>query len=109
MGYRWEVGYPGEALAVSVQGSDPAGGMFVAEMELERVPICGASLARCLVKYPFITGRVLAAIYWQAFRLLLKGAPFFPHPGKRTDNRASGHAPPANVRNQIEKRTGGRN
>ncbi len=109
MRYRWAVGFPGEALAVSVHGSDAAGGMFVAEMDLNRVPISGASLARCLVKYPFITGRVLAAIYWHAFRLLLKGAPFFPHPGKRIDNRASGHAPPANVRNQIEKRSGGRN
>lgn len=88
MVYRWAVGVPGEELAVSVQGSDRDGPMFLADMELDRVAIGGASLARCLAAYPFMTGRVLAAIYWQAFRLLLKGAPFFPHPGKRAESGA---------------------
>jgi DUF1365 family protein len=30
-----------------------------------------------------MTLKVTAMIYWQAFRLLKKGAPFFAHPAKR--------------------------
>jgi len=30
-----------------------------------------------------MTGKVLAAIYWQALRLWLKRTPFFTHPDKR--------------------------
>ena len=87
MGYRWAVGIPGEDLAVSVQGSDPGGQMFVAEMELDRVAICGASLARCLVRYPFMTGRVVTAIYWQAFPPPVEGGSVLFSPGQPTRNR----------------------
>jgi DUF1365 family protein len=30
-----------------------------------------------------MTARVIGAIYWQALRLYLKGAPFHPHPRTR--------------------------
>jgi hypothetical protein len=30
-----------------------------------------------------MTAQVIAAIYWQALRLKLKGAPFHPHPRTR--------------------------
>ena len=55
--------------------------LFDATLVLRRRPITGASLARTLVQFPFMTTRVLAAIYWQALRLWLKGATFHPHPG----------------------------
>ena len=33
-----------------------------------------------LLRYPLITARVSAAIYWQAAMLYLKKCPFYPHP-----------------------------
>jgi hypothetical protein len=93
MGYRWLVTIPGEKLAVSVQGSDSVGRLFDADLELARAPISAGRLARSLVAHPFMTGKVIAAIYWQAFRLLLKGAPLFPHPKKRTSDNAAGCEP----------------
>ena len=27
-----------------------------------------------------MTGKVIAAIYWQALRIKLKGVPYYPHP-----------------------------
>ena len=86
MEYRWAIGVPGQALNASVQGLDGAGRLFDAALELERVPISSASLARNLARYPFMTVRVVAAIYWQALRLRLKRAPFFPHPAKRAES-----------------------
>ncbi|MCK7502549.1 MAG: DUF1365 domain-containing protein [Comamonadaceae bacterium] len=40
----------------------------------------GRSLAGVLARWPFMTVKVIAAIYWQALRLKLKGVPFCPHP-----------------------------
>jgi len=55
--------------------------VFSAGMHLVRVPITGSSLARALLRWPAMTLRVIAGIYWQALRLKLKGVRFFTHPG----------------------------
>ena len=82
--YRWDIGIPGDSLAVSMQSFDARGKLFDATLNLDRVEISGASLARALLAHPFVTGKVIAAIYLQALRLLIKRAPFFPHPGERS-------------------------
>lgn len=35
---------------------------------------------RLFLRYPFMTQKVAAAIYWQAFKLWVKGIAFHPHP-----------------------------
>jgi len=35
------------------------------------------------LRYPFLTLSVVISIYWQAFRLWLKGIPFYGHPDKQ--------------------------
>ena len=45
-----------------------------------RTKISHASLRRVLIQYPLITFKVLWGIYFQAFRLWLKKAPFYSHP-----------------------------
>ncbi|MHC4470036.1 MAG: DUF1365 family protein [Planctomycetota bacterium] len=50
---------------------------------LDERPLNGRELARALVKHPFMTGKVIAAIHWQALRLWWKRCPFFPHPKRR--------------------------
>lgn len=93
MEYHWRIATPGERLTVEVEASDSRGAIFDGSMELDRAPISAGRLARNLATHPFITGKVIAAIYWQAFRLLLKGAPFFAHPDKRAGDDGGRRSP----------------
>jgi DUF1365 family protein len=60
---------------------DPANGRFFdATLTLDRRP--WRDLARGLLRFPWMTAKVVFAIHWQALRLYLKGAPVFTHPAK---------------------------
>jgi DUF1365 family protein len=38
------------------------------------------NLNRMLLRYPFMTAKVTAAIYFEALKLFAKRVPFYPHP-----------------------------
>jgi len=78
--YRWRLSTPGESLSVSMHNFEAGRRVFSASLYLREQAVTGASLARVLARYPFMTGKVIGAIYWQALRLWLKGAPFHSHP-----------------------------
>lgn len=81
--YDWTFAHPGERMVVHMENRRDGTVMFDATLSLQRRPITGANLARTLVKHPFMTLKVLLAIYWQALRLRLKCVPFQVHPRKR--------------------------
>lgn len=78
--YQWELSHPGEGLNVHISSFEQGTKLFDATMTLERRPITTGQLARVLIRYPFVTGQVVAAIYWQALRLWWKQCPSYPHP-----------------------------
>ncbi|MFA9460993.1 DUF1365 domain-containing protein [Thiohalorhabdus methylotrophus] len=78
--YDWRFTEPGTRLAVVMRNEGGEGCHFEAAMGLRRRPLDGSNLARVLARHPFMTGRVVAGIYAQAFRLWRKGAHFHPHP-----------------------------
>ena len=55
-------------------------GSSTPRLELRRREITGASWPGCWLRYPLMTARVVAVIYWQAGRLMLKGVPFYRPP-----------------------------
>jgi DUF1365 family protein len=56
--------------------------LLQASLTLRPEPLTDRALAWALVRYPFITLKVVAAIHWEALRLWRKGAPVFPNPGQ---------------------------
>jgi uncharacterized protein len=82
-GYRWHFTEPAARLAVHMENLQGDERVFDATLNLTRREIGTASLALVLLRFPFSTLRVLAAIYWQALWLKLKGVPVHTHPDAR--------------------------
>ena len=82
--YDWRFQVPGEGIRVHMNNFRRGSKLFDATLTLSRREISGRYLSRMLLKYPFMTAKVTAMIYWQALRLHIKGVPFYPHPAART-------------------------
>lgn len=88
-GYSWRLSEPRGRLVVHMESEQEGERVFDATMVLKRIELNKVNRARVLVRYPFMTGKVIAAIYWQALRLWLKRVPFHPHPRRSTQGGSS--------------------
>ena len=81
--YDWRFREPGAAITVHMIDFENGSKLFDASLSLRRREISPWALSDVLIKYPLMTAKVTAMIYWQALRLLLKKTPVFIHPKKR--------------------------
>lgn len=80
--YDWRFTSPSMNLTVHMNNFEDGNKIFDATLSLARRSFTGFNAARALVLYPFLTIKVIIAIYWQAFRLFIKKIPFHTHPDK---------------------------
>lgn len=88
MTYHWRSNCPEEKLALHIENWRGDHKVADATLGLARTEITSQSLAAVLWQYPWMTAKVLGAIYWQAARLWLKGVPVHNHPGIDTEKKS---------------------
>jgi uncharacterized protein len=80
--YDWRLTEPDKQLSVHIESKRPDGRrVFDATLGLSRRELDGPQMRRMLVRYPFLTIRIIARIYSHALRLRIRGARYHPHPG----------------------------
>ena len=80
MTYSWTSNNPDNRLSVNLDTIQAKDKHMDATLMLKRTEIRPQSLRNVLIEYPWITLKILASIYWQAFKLSLKKTPFYTHP-----------------------------
>jgi len=79
MQYDWRFSTPGEALSVHMENYRHDKKVFDATLKLKQRQLTGSNLAMALIQFPFITMKIVIAIYYQALLLWLKKIPFVNH------------------------------
>jgi uncharacterized protein len=80
--YDWSFTEPDAGLKVYMCSREHVNIVFDAALRLERREMTRMSLARLLMRFPFVALQTLGAIYWQALRLWIKRVPAYTHPNK---------------------------
>ena len=83
--YRFTIRPPGARLALKIRQHNDAGPWLIASQIGIRRPLSDRQLARQWLGHPLMTLKVFAAIHWEALRLALKGARFYPYQGPYPD------------------------
>lgn len=103
MSYRWLISEPRDVLSIQIEnhrsmqgdsnaaGQSTGGPVFDVAMQLNRREITPSSLRTTLIRHPMMTGKIMAAIYWQALKLWWKSVPFVPHPRSSASSGNTSH------------------
>ncbi len=82
--YDWRLTEPAKQLLVHIESQRASGERaFDATLSLSRREFTPRALRRTLARYPLLTVRIVARIYTHALGLRLRGATYFPHPGRK--------------------------
>jgi hypothetical protein len=80
--YSFRIRPPGEDVAITIQEEEAGAPILNASFAGARRALTDGALARMLLRYPLMTLKVMAAIHYEAVRLMLKGVRRHPHAPK---------------------------
>jgi len=86
MRYQFRINPPGDTVKLRILEADADGPLLAATFSGKRRPLTSRSLLRAFVALPLVSVKIIAAIYWQALRLWLKGAKLVPRAQSDVDN-----------------------
>ena len=90
--YHFRVLPPGKVVRLRIHETEQGEPLLAATFVGEARTLSNGSLAACLLKFPFMTWKIMAGIHWEALKLRLKGARFrrSPAPPKPVSYRDEG-------------------
>ena len=77
--YHFRIVPPGADVRITIRQEDTNGLLLAAAFRGVRQNLTTGNLARMLVRFPFMTFKIVAAIHWEAFLLWLKGMRVVDH------------------------------
>jgi len=77
--YLFRIVPPADNVNIVIRQEDADGLLLAAAFQGARQPFTARSLTRNLIRFPFLTLKVIGAIHWEALRMWLKGIPVFDH------------------------------
>lgn len=80
MQYQWHSTTPNNSLAIHLENWQNTTKVMDATMTLTREELTLKNMNTIVIRFPLMTVKIVSAIYWQAFKLWLKGVPIFNHP-----------------------------
>lgn len=86
--YEFRLRPPGERLTIAIRLVEENTPVLDAVVWANRFPLTDRQLFLLTLRHPWLTAKVLAAIHWQAFKLYLKGLPFFHQPAPSAAQQA---------------------
>jgi uncharacterized protein len=89
--YQWRFKEPSDSLAIRMENRRNGELLFRAELEMNRLEMTSANMSALLLKWPVMTAKVIAAIYWQALKIAVKGVSFCPHPAENKITKGRYH------------------
>tara|TARA_B100001146_G_C16154475_1_gene422714 strand:- start:1087 stop:1443 length:357 start_codon:yes stop_codon:yes gene_type:complete len=80
--YEWMFTHPGKNLFVNMKNFKDGEKVFDATLSMQRYDMNTKNLMQKMLRFPFITARIVWRIHWNAAKLWFKGARFYTHPDK---------------------------
>ena len=80
MSYQWDLDVPHDKLSIKMSSQLEGKNVFYADLVMSAREISKKGLNQVLVRFPFMTMKVVAGIYWQAAKIWFKKIPFYSHP-----------------------------
>jgi len=82
MSYDFRVVPPSDRVSIVISARDADGPVIVATLAGRQAPLTDVSLLRLLLRIPFLTLKVVGAIYWHALKMWWKGFALRARPPK---------------------------